>query len=79
MAQSVFWLGLVNGSDGSVKYCQVAMAALLPAVETGLFMWISFEIMESVVENIRKTSFLPQKMVDTSGGVYYTKSVRLSM
>ena len=59
MAQSVFWLGLVKGSDGSVKYCQVAMAALLPAVETGLFMWISFEIMESVVENIRKTSFLP--------------------
>ena len=79
MAQSVFWLGLVKGSDGSVKYCQVAMAALLPAVETGLFMWISFEIMESVVENIRKTSYLPQKMVDTSGGVYYTKSVRLSM
>ena len=79
MAQSVFWLELVKGSDGSVKYCQVAMAALLPAVETGLFMWISFEIMESVVENIRKTSFLPQKMVDTSGGVYYTKSVRLSM
>ena len=79
MAQSVFWLGLVKGSDGSVKYCQVAMAALLPAVETGLFMWISFEIMESVVENIRKISFLPQKMVDTSGGVYYTKSVRLSM
>ena len=79
MAQSVFWLGLVKGSDGSVKYCQVAMAALLPAVETGLFMWISFEIMESIVENIRKTSFLPQKMVDTSGGVYYTKSVRLSM
>ena len=79
MAQSVFWLGLVKGSDGSVKYCQVAMAALLPAVETGLFMWISFEIMESVVENIRKTGFLPQKMVDTSGGVYYTKSVRLSM
>ena len=79
MTQSVFWLGLVKGSDGSVKYCQVAMAALLPAVETGLFMWISFEIMESVVENIRKTSFLPQKMVDTSGGVYYTKSVRLSM
>ena len=79
MAQSVFWLGLVKGSDGSVKYCQVAMAALLPAEETGLFMWISFEIMESVVENIRKTSFLPQKMVDTSGGVYYTKSVRLSM
>lgn len=79
MAQSVFWLGLVKGSDGSVKYCQVAMAALLPAVETGLFMWISFEIMESVVENIRKTSFSPQKMVDTSGGVYYTKSVRLSM
>ena len=79
MAQSVFWLGLVKGSDGSVKYCQVAMAALLPAVETGLFMWISFEIMESVVENIRKTSFLPQKMVDTSGGVYYTKSVRLRM
>lgn len=79
MAQSVFWLGLVKGSDGSVKYCQVAMAALLPAVETGLFMWISFEIMESVVENIRKTSFLTQKMVDTSGGVYYTKSVRLSM
>ena len=79
MAQSVFWLGLVKGSDGSVKYCQVAMAALLPAVETGLFMWISFEIMESVVENIRKTSFLPQKMVDMSGGVYYTKSVRLSM
>ena len=69
MAQSVFWLGLVKGSDGSVKYCQVAMAALLPAVETGLFMWISFEIMESVVENIRKTSFLPPKMVDTSGGV----------
>ena len=79
MAQSVFWLGLDKGSDGSVKHCWVAMAALLPAVETGSFMWISFEIMESVVENIRKTSFLPQKMVDTSGGVYYTKSVRLSM
>ena len=79
MAQSVFWPGLVKGSDGTVKYCQVAMAALLPAVETGLFMWISFEIMESVVETIRKTSFLPQKMVDTSGGGYYTKSVRLSI
>ena len=79
MAQSVFWLGLVKGSDGSVNHCCVAMAALLPAVETDPFMWISFEIMESVVENIGKTSFLPQKMVDTSGGVYYTKSVRLSM
>lgn len=61
MAQSVFWLGLVKGSDGSVKYCQVAMAALLPAVETGLFMWISFEIMESVVENIRKPAFCRKK------------------
>ena len=79
MTQSVFWLGLFKGSDGSVNHCWVAMAALLPAVETDPFMWISFEIMESVVENIGKTSFLPQKMVDTSGAVYYTKSVRLSM
>ena len=78
MTQSVFWLGLFKGSDGSVNHCWVAMAALLPAVETDPFMWISFEIMESVVENIGKTSFLPQKWIDV-GGVYYTKSVRLSM
>ena len=50
---------LVKGSDGSVKHCWVAMAALLPAVETGPIMWISFEIMKSVVENIGKTGFLP--------------------
>ena len=62
MTQSVFWLGLVKGSDGSVNHCWVAMAALLSAVETDPFMWISFEIMESVVENIGKTSFLPGKV-----------------
>ena len=65
MTQSVFWLGLFKGSDGSVNHCWVAMAALLPAVETDPFMWISFEIMESVVENIGKTRFLPQKMVSS--------------
>ena len=59
MTQSVFWLGLFKGSDGLVNHCWVAMAALLPAVETGPIMWISFEIMKSVVENIGKTGFLP--------------------
>ena len=61
MTQSVFWLGLFKGSDGSVNHCWVAMAALLPAVETDPFMWISFEIMESVVENIGKNQLFATK------------------